>query len=216
MAATSAILRNQFRRHRLVLGIQQALRQPQGLRSLLRIKSARDLGHRPHRRSRDPTFHIPAGMGPSAKMPHAPNHLFIPLRQNHEISISLVQHHPMVRKGFLHVAFFALARLDQRYGYCPFARRQARLYTIDDAQLNPQMTKHPLIPLSAGPTHSSNLRRENATDQRRLYTRRRSSYRIASGSGLLGDGKERMANHGRAERQVYRKRGRNLEREISP
>jgi hypothetical protein len=150
MRPASAILRNQFRCHRLVFGIQQTLWQRQGTR-LLRLKAACTIGHRPHRRTCDPTFNIPACMGPSAKMPRAPDHLFIPFRQNHQISISLVHHHPVVRKGFLHVAFFALARLDQRHGYCPFARpfarRQARLHTM---QINQRMTKHPLIPLSAG------------------------------------------------------------------
>src|SRR6185503_181219 len=53
--------------------------------------------------------------GPAAEMTRPPDHLFVPLRQNYQISIALVQHHPVVRKRLLHVAFFAFTGLNQRH-----------------------------------------------------------------------------------------------------
>jgi hypothetical protein len=60
----------------------------------------------------------------------------------------------VVRERFLHIAFFALARLDQRHGYFLSPVDRARPHTT--RKRNPRMTKHPLIPLSADPARFFN------------------------------------------------------------
>jgi len=116
----SAVPRHQLRRHRLIFEIRKS-RGRLRLRSLLRLKLTCSNRRHRHSRTRHPPLDIPARMGPPAKMPCPTDHLFVPLRQNHQVPVLLVQHHPMVRNRFLHVAFFALAGLNQRHGFCPFA-----------------------------------------------------------------------------------------------